>query len=1060
MSIFAEAGDKDRFNAERKVLKARGLFLRPAIKPNPTMPKKHTSLKTLSVFIAVSTTLLIVSVSGALAQQPSPSPAGSPEVDQNGNALPAGGGIATTERVFVTGSNIPTAAEVGPNPVVTYSRDTLNKSGDRTTEQFLRNLPMANANGVPVSNNENGSNTAVGAAAIALRGFDSRATLVLIDGRRVAPYPTGNNPGPINAMFVDLNSIPQAAIESIEILKDGASTTYGADAVAGVVNLKMRHYYDGAEASIQYGNTLDDDSGEFISSLVFGVGNKTTEIAGVLNFYHRNAIANRDRSFSAVPPFLSSNASPYNLQLSNAAVAEAGGTVVPTASGNQFATPPDFTNGSAPANTYLYSDARIRAGANGFNFNQFSLSFPSSERYGGYTHFEHKFYDDQLVIYGDGMYQNVQTHNELAAPATGSFQTAGQVTLAIPAHTANPAGTTPFGGPTYAETGVTPGAYNPFNPFEQIISGGSRARLAEFGNRLFDNETEAYLSTIGIKGDKLFNGTWGYDAGFRYSEIKNSQTGTQVSISRFNRILNQADPIFNPASSEYIGTTVAFNPFGDYRSPPIPGNAASVAYATVHPKDEDTSKLATLDANIYTTSLFELPAGGVGLAFGGQFRRESLKENPDPLNLAGDIAGNSPVPAARGGRKSYAFYVEADIPIFSPANAIPGFHAMNIVASGRYEAFRNNDTDVAVPKVGIRWQPFDDQLTLRATWGQGFREPSLEELFSAPISGLKLSHDPMNGGAFEPETNVLVLSNPNLQPEESSSYNAGIVYTPKYVPGLTLSIDAWGIFRDNVIGSSPADEVLAREQMGTLLPGESVERDAGGGITRIITQNRNLGAQEAEGIDFTLLYQRQIPWGTLTWLTEVTWLYDFRFPQGETAFGGGPGGTSLDNSNLAGFTSSPGLSNEAFYEWKGDTRLDWAWRGFDVAVTVRYIDGFNELDPDLNPRSVDSTIRLDLQASYDFTALLPVENNAVPGYSKEPTKNSKAGSAVETSSSATSDSFGARLLKGTIITVGCTNVFDDDPPFASGEGGNSVGYPGSTYDATGRFVYLRLTKKF
>ena len=204
-----------------------------------------------------------------------------------------------------------------------------------------------------------------------------------------------------------------------------------------------------------------------------------------------------------------------------------------------------------------------------------------------------------------------------------------------------------------------------------------------------------------------------------------------------------------------------------------------MAYATVHPKDEDISKLATLDANIYTTSLFELPAGGVGLAFGGQFRRESLEENPDPLNLAGDISGNSPVPAARGGRRSYAFYVEANIPIFSPTNAITGFHALNIVASGRYEAFRNNDTDVAVPKVGIRWQPFDEQLTLRATWGEGFREPSLEELFSAPISGLKLSHDPMNGGAFEPETNVLVLSNPNLQPEDSSSYNFGLVYSPK-----------------------------------------------------------------------------------------------------------------------------------------------------------------------------------------------------------------------------------------------------------------------------------------
>jgi len=974
--------------------------------------------------------------------------------DANGNLIPASEPTATTERVIVTGSLIPTAEEVGPNPVATYTRDTIKKSGDRTTEQFLQNLPLANSNGVPVSNNENGSNTAVGAATIALRGFDSRATLILLDGRRVAPYPTGNNPGPLNAMFVDLNSIPQAAIESIEILKDGASTTYGADAIAGVVNIKMRHYYDGAEASVEYGNTTDKDSGEYQAYLIFGVGNKDTEVTGVGNFYHRNSIANRDRSYSAVPPFLSSNASPYNLQLSNAAVAEAGGTVIPTASGNQFGTAPDFTNGSAPASAYIYDSSRVRRNGGllpGFNFNQFSLSFPSTERYGGYVHGEHKFFGEQLVVYGDFMYQNVQTHNELAAPATGSFETAGQVTLAIPPRVANPAGTTPFGGPTYAETGVTPGAFNPFNPFNQIISGGTRARLAEFGNRLFDNETDAFLTTVGVKGDKLFDGTWGYDAGFRYSQIKNIQTGQQVSISRFNRIVNQADPIFNPTSSEYIGTMTAFNPFGDYRVP-IASNAATIEFARVHPKDEDISKLATLDASIYTTSLFELPAGGIGFAVGGQFRRETLRETPDPLNLAGDIAGNSPVPAARGGRKSYAFYVETDFPIFSPKNEIPGFRALNIVASGRYEAFRNNDTDVAVPKVGIRWQPFDEQLTLRATWGKGFREPSLEELFSAPISGLKLSHDPLNGGALEPETNVLVLSNPNLKPEDSESYSAGVVYTPKYVPGLTFSVDVWGIQRDSVIGSDPADKVLAREVAGMLLPGEAVERDAGGGITRIITQNRNLGEQSADGVDFTLLYQRQIPWGTLTWLTEVTWLYDFRFPGGETAFGLGLGG-----GNLVGFTTSPGASNEGFYEWKGQTRLDWAWNGFDFVVTVRYIDGFDELDANLEPRSVDSTIRLDLQASYDFTALIPVAEKPVPGYTKD-AKDAKAGQVAQTSEVALS--VWQRLLKGTVVTVGCTNVFDDDPPFASGEGVNAVGYPGFTYDATGRFVYARLTKKF
>jgi len=319
-------------------------------------------------FLAVSLSVTLTTT--VFAQTPSPSP------DETGPRVRSfnenGTEEASTERVFVTGSAIPTAAEVGPNPVLNVTRDLINKSGERNTEELLRNLPVANANGVPVSNNENGSNTAVGAATIALRGFDARATLILLDGRRVAPYPTGNR----RVVFVDLNTIPESSIQSIEILKDGASTTYGADAVAGVVNIKRFHDYRGTEAKFEYGNTTDRDSGSINTAVTFGTGDGKTNISGTLNYYHRNSIFNHDRDYSAVPPFLSSNASPYNLQLTNAAVAQAGGTVIPSSSGNQFGSAPNGTNGLAPASTYLYGASRPRSGPNGFNFNEFSLSFP------------------------------------------------------------------------------------------------------------------------------------------------------------------------------------------------------------------------------------------------------------------------------------------------------------------------------------------------------------------------------------------------------------------------------------------------------------------------------------------------------------------------------------------------------------------------------------------------------------------------------------------------------------------------------------------------------------
>ena len=475
---------------------------------------------------------------------------------------------AEAERVIVTGSNIPTAQEVGPNPVDIITRDRIEKAGERTTAELVRNLTVAGPNGVPSSNN--GAGLTPGASSIALRGFDASSTLVLIDGRRVAPYPLGTDNGAVT--FVDLNSIPRAAIDSIEILKDGASSIYGADAVAGVVNFKLRHDYRGAEVNVEYGNTLDKDSGEFASSVIFGVGDGDTDITGVMNYYHRNSIFNHDRGYSNTVRFTpSNNASPLNLQLSRDAVLAAG--VPPDALPDDrdifFGHAPFFTSGNALATAYTYTPRPSVF----FNFNRLSEALPDSERYGGFVNFDHKICGDQLLVYGDFFYQNVKTSYDLAPTATGAFQTPGDVTLAIPPDTPIAPGAEPPNTPTHLETGVPADAFNPFNPFHQIISGGTRARLIEFGNRVIDNQTDAFFSTLGLKGDKLFDGNWGYDASFRYSQVQNISSSTLQSASRFNRILNAADPIFDPTSSQFIGTTIPYNPFGDFRVP-IPSNAA------------------------------------------------------------------------------------------------------------------------------------------------------------------------------------------------------------------------------------------------------------------------------------------------------------------------------------------------------------------------------------------------------------------------------------------------------------------------------------------------------
>src|SRR5205809_3055775 len=279
-------------------------------------------------------------------------------------AAPRGAGAAPApaaevERVIVTGSLIPTAEEVGPNPVFSLNRDLINKSGaGTTTEQLLQRQPVMNGSNIPVNNNGTAQSGPTGAAAIALRGLDPGATLVLVDRRRVAPFPGAANSG---YGFVDLETIPIAAVQSIEILKDGASTTYGADAVAGVVNFNLYKDYRGAQVTIQYGDTLDKDAAEYRGDILFGVGDDTTSITGNIFYYKHHDMFNHDRGNSLVPPFLSSNAVPWNLQLQAAAVEAAGATPFPVTSTKEFGTPPDNANGLVPASDYIYFNHRVRS---------------------------------------------------------------------------------------------------------------------------------------------------------------------------------------------------------------------------------------------------------------------------------------------------------------------------------------------------------------------------------------------------------------------------------------------------------------------------------------------------------------------------------------------------------------------------------------------------------------------------------------------------------------------------------------------------------------------------
>src|SRR5215469_15894532 len=1049
------------------------------------------------VALVASVGLPFIVASNAFAADPPAAPAAA------GAAAPAP--AAEVERVIVTGSNIPTAEEVGANPVFSINRDLINKSGQGgTVETILKTQPVFGASSVPVQNNSTGQGGPTGTASISLRGFDPGASLVLWDSRRLAPFPGSANSG---AGFVDLTTVPIAAVQSIEILKDGASTTYGADAVAVVVNLKPYKDYRGAQVTLQWGNTLDKDAEEYFGDLLFGTGDDKTSITGDIFYYHHNSMFARDRGNTNRPPFLSSNTSPENLQVSAAVFAAAGGILpspVPD-NGLVFIGAPPFTNGLTPASGFLngpldisstgaVTQDRLRGFGGslpGFNFDAFQTSFPEQERWGGYAAMETKICDDQLRIYGDFWYVDGKTHDELAPNATGDFNTPGSFVIFIPPNAPIAAGSEPPNTPTAAQVGAPAGAFNPFNPFDQFISGGSRARLAEFGNRLIDNENIAEAFTVGVKGDKLFNGSWGYDGAFRYSQIQQQSQIQDVNGPRFERILNANDSLFNPSSADFIGQTVPFNPFGDFRVP-IASNAPLVNFATLRARDILTSKLATLDLNVYTTDLFSLPAGGIGLALGGGWSREEYTVNPDDQHRLQEELGVGRIDPVNAGRKEWNIYAETLVPITSPTWNIPGFHSLEVTAGVRYQEFFNNDTNAAVPKVGVRWQPFDEQLTIRSTWGEGFLEPSLAELFGptrfllGPVGGTTRS--PLPNGMINPaspiqdttnpETTIEQLPNPALGPEHDRTWTGGLVYTPKWIPSkygqLTLTVDFWNVERKGVVSFLAPSVIVAGFNSGifpgitspkqpTASTGPAALFDPLGTFSGVSAPFNSGGRQLANGVDLGLQYQIETGFGTWTWLTRVTYLnrFIYQFPGSVAREVQG----RANNGPFEGSFFRDVTSGDAWVRWKGITNLDWTWHNIDFNTTVHLFDGFweqlfaKQFDGFWKQHRVHPTWFTDAQLSYSLIFTPPVEAAPVPGYSKG--GKEVVGKEKETPPVPYAMPCWKNILNNSTWTIGVNNIFGEDPPKEFGfEDGNAFGFPGSTYDNLGRFWYVRLTKKF
>lgn len=979
-----------------------------------------------------------------------------------------GTGEATVERVVVTGSNIPTAEEVGPNPVDTYRQEDIQKLGVRNSTDLVKSLPAATGGAIT----DNISNGGDGRTEVNLRGILAKETLVLIDGRRAAPVGFAG-------VSVDLNVVLLIGlVDHIDILKDGASAIYGTDAVGGVFNVIYKHKFRGLELFASYGNTnlgASNDQHEIDDYLLAGTGDDKTDLVVYAEYYDRGAIYSRDRFISSEANYTRFGGSDgrsgtYAGRIGNRQLAPGLSAPLNTPGTHPYA--PNAA-GFAAAGYLPRSTANFPFSAIGFNFAAFTPSYPAADREHLYGSIVRDLCDKWLTVFADFKYSRTFFDSALAAaPFTDPFDQApgfaGTISLS------NPISSSGISVPTQ-------NAYSPFSTGNVTVNGvafitGVRYRGIEQGLRTDQITTNNYLFTGGLRGsfsDLTTNTllkTWGYEAGFRYN--------LDDRLERFGNIVNS-----NALRSALFSTdpSTAFDPFGrNLNGTGIAGrtNQGILDQVFVTTNHAGNTSLTSEDAKLYG-DIWNLPAGPLSFALGGEHRKETASDEPDPLTSSGQTIGATNFQPTRGNRNVFSLYGELRIPITSSAWNVTGLHSLEFSLAERFEDF-SDFGETEKPKLGVRYQPFDSSLTLRATYNEAFHAPTLTELFQSPgqsFADLGAGADPAGLTPDSALVEFITGGNRNLQPENAIEWTYGAVWTPKWVPGLTLGADWYHIDLRNFTGVLDAGFIVTQNYKtatqfaanGAPLNGDFqdlITRDpVTGQLVRINTSTLNVGRIITEGLDYQAVYQFDTSrlgrgnLGTLTATINGTYLSRFELQSApgtreRDLTGSGPGG---DFGNLTHHR----LYASLFYDLGG----------FDTGMTMHFYGqyddtGSEKTDDDGNikapARKVRESYTFDLIASYTFNFPGPVSEAPVAGEAMDGGRTAGAGDGKKKVLPLTTSSYSAcgwrSWLNGTTFSVGMNNIFDADPPFAAG--GFENGYDEASASIRGRVWYVQLKKRF
>lgn len=977
---------------------------------------------------------------------------------------------APIEEIQVIGSQIKGAKITDTLPVSVISAADVAVTGAASGDELFRSIPQAGF----VAFNENSTGGGVNGArgdvnSINLRALGTGNTLTLLNGRRMVLHPGFQTENLVPVVSANTNTIPAFGVSRVEVLRDGAAAIYGADAVAGVVNTVLRDDFEGITAHARYG--FADNTGRQDLTLSaragFEFNGGATHLSLFGSYYNRNRTAATEREFSATSdrrqaaeligtPFegdsqfrnLSIN-SPFGRFRADVRIDELGDDDfhVQPASGDFAASclvdrgdGVCFDNGTSLEDPLRY-DFDVRR----------TLHSPR-DRYNFFGMFTHELENGAEFYAEAGYYRGVVEQ----AGSHGSVLSSQRFDISANAFY------NPFGAATLADGSANPNRIAGLTnvPDEGVNIQVRNLRPVDAGLRITTVTDDSFRILGGFRGNW---GEWDYDTAILYSEATTEDlTTNRISLSLFQDAINRTD-------------ATAYNPFAggsltDLAGSTAPANSeATIDSFRIDVSRNNKSTLFLTDFKLSNANVFELPAGDVGFATGVEARREGFFDDRDDrldgtttftdavsgnFVSSSDVLGSSPTPDTSGSRWVLSAFAEFAVPVISPDMEIPLVQSFDLQIAGRYEDFEVSGSTFK-PKVAASWVVSDD-LMFRGAWSQGFRAPNLVQIFDTGIRRVNTRDDLVICQARVEAGDLADLGDcpgagvesvrsgtSELGNENTTQINVGVVLTPDFMPGLTLTADYWRVEQSDIVGifgdaNQIALDLLLRTQGSSnpnVVRGE-VDPDlipifaasslaAAGEIIEVRDPYTNLDDRVVEGFDFGMVYRLDTnDAGQFTFKFNAANLQTFTQTPGEL---GQQLLTAIDSGQLPGSVEVAGIGDlveqNGRPKWRFSSSLRWNYEQFGVGLFGRYVGAFNDTSADAVIDGVSTDYRVN-----DWFIV-----NANASYN-----------------------FDEGFLDGTRLRVGINNLFDRDPPLAD----ESFGFYGSLHSATGRFFFIDVQKTF